>query len=322
MPETEQDLELMSEEEAEAFNKPPEEEVAEQPEKVEAEPEKVEPEPEVKPEEKLEEEQKPEGILAKDGKNVIPFSVLEEERTKRQALESEIAELKKVKQPPPEPVAEPKPKPDFKIDSKALASKLYESAEGAEEVLATLAKKIEEAYDAGRVAATEAATTATTEVEFQKEIEKIKAENPWIPDSKGGEPSLIETTLFNLALKKMEAAGIKQTDVKGMVRVAREAVAEGKILFKVDQPSVTEAAIVEREKKARDAAIKEVLAKFNIKEPDAVTLANLRSASSSSVTRLDDIDKLSGLDYEEAFSQLTPEERETVLRRDIAPAKL
>ena len=323
MTEPEQDLELMSEEEAEAFGKPPEEEVVEELEEQsekEAEPEKVEPEPELKPEEKLEE--KPEGVLARDGKNVIPFSVLEEERTKRQALESEIAELKKVK-PPAEPVVEPKPKPDFKIDSKALASKLYESAEGAEEVLSTLVKKIEEAYDAGKAAASEAATTVTTEVEFQKEIEKIKAENPWIDPGIDGEPSHMETYLFNLALEKMEKANIKPNDVKGMVKAAREAVAEGKIKFKVDQPpGLTEAAIVEREKKAREAAIREVLVKFNIKEPDAVTLAGLRNASSSSVTKLDDIDKLSGLDYEEAFSQLTPEERDIVLRRDIAPAKL
>ncbi len=80
--------------------------------------EKVEPPPEPQPEPKPSEEPRPpaiDGVLAKDGKNVIPYSVLEEERTKRQAAEAEVAELrKKPAEPKPEAklAAKPLPQPD------------------------------------------------------------------------------------------------------------------------------------------------------------------------------------------------------------------
>jgi hypothetical protein len=126
------DSELLMEEEVAALKeKPP---LGDEPEPTPAEEEKVVAEGEPSPPEKKEEppvevapEVKPpepppvaiDGVLTKDGKNVIPFSVLEQERTKRQesekqakeaadrlvATEAELAELKKPKKeaPPPPP---------------------------------------------------------------------------------------------------------------------------------------------------------------------------------------------------------------------------
>ena len=256
------------------------------------------------------------GVLTKDGKNVIPFNVLEQERTKRQesekqaketadrlaAAEAELTELKKPKkEAPPPPPAKEEVKPT--VDFKELGKKLYESEEGAAEVLE---KVFNMGAEAGRAGGAEAAVSTTIEKSFQDEVAKIKGDNPWIT------PGFVESSLFNRGLELMEERGINPNDLKGMLQAARDAVTEGKQLFKVDTPSKEnlQSEIDKAVKSAVDKNTKDILAKFNIKEPEITTLADVRNLSPDITSKFDELDKLVGIDYEEAYSLLTPKEKE------------
>jgi hypothetical protein len=83
-------------------------------------------------------------------------------------------------------------------------------------------------------------------------------------------------------------------------------------LFKVDAPSKEslQAEIDKAVKIALEKQQKDILAKFNIKEPEAVTLADVRNLSPDITSKFDELDNLSGIDYEEAYSLLTPKEKE------------
>ena len=335
MEEHQLDLDLLSEEEANALKQVPpigdEPETTPDEEKVEI----VEPSP---PEKKIEElpkepplvkveepppvvkEEKPptiDGIIAKDGKNFIPFSVLEEERTKRQdaetrrqQLEAEVAELKKPK--PAEPVKEPEPVKKVEvpppIDFKAMGKKLYDSEDGAAEVLQQI---FEAGKKAGEQSGATAAKSTSMELDFKKEVERIKGANPWI----AGDP-IVEGVLFNRALQIMDERKIPQDDLGGMVKAAEDAVAEGRKKFRVDDPKIDLQVEIDKAVKAAvEKNTKEVLAKFNIKEPDAVTLANVRNLNPEITSKFDEIDTKVGIDFEEAYGLLTPEERDAYLRR-------
>jgi len=289
--------------------------------KVEEPPAKVEEpviKPPVEPPPKVEPPPTIDGIIAKDGKNYIPFNVLEEERAakklaveEKQRLESEIAELKKAKVEPVKELA-PIKEPDKKIDAppidfKVIAKKAYESEDG-------MAEALQQMFEAGKVEASKAGATAgrttTIETEFAREAARIKSANSWIT------PGLREDAVYNRALSIMQERKLASDDLAGMVKAAEDAVSEMKKEFRVDEPKID----LEAERKKMEAEItakvtKDILAKFNIKESDAVTLADVRNASPNLLNKFDEIDKLIGIDYEEAIGQLSSEERQAFLRR-------
>ncbi len=330
------DLELLSEDEQAAFKEVPP--ISDEPEptseeiKVEKEPSppkieeppkepapvKVEPpkEPVKEPVKEPEPTKAPsiDGIIAKDGKNFIPFSVLEEERTKRQQLEAEVAELRKPKPPEPvkEPVREPVREPEKveppPIDFKALGKKLYESEDGAAEVLQQM---FQAGMKAGEESGAKAGKSISVETEFQREVNKIRDANPWAV----GDPDT-EAALYNHALGLMEKRNVASDDLRGMVKAAEDAVAWGKAKFRIDEPKVDlQAEIDKAVKTEREKVTKEILAKFNIKEPEVTTLANVRNVNPDVTSKFDELSKLTGIDYEEAYGQLTPEEKEAFEKR-------
>jgi hypothetical protein len=71
---------------------------------------------------------------------------------------------------------------------------------------------------------------------------------------------------------------------------------------------------VER-KKMREEVTKEVMTKFNIKPSKVTTLSGVRNVNPEVLNKFDQLDQLNGLEYEEAFASLTPQEREAYLRR-------
>jgi hypothetical protein len=335
----EQDLDILSEDEAGALNFVPpidEEDVVEpgptpekqveqpptEPPKEEPTEKKVEPPPEPPPQPKPDERPPAiDGILAKDGKNVIPFSVLEDERSKRQALETEIAELrKKPPEPPPKvevrPPEEPaKPKIDLKALAKDFATNTYKSEEdaviAAENLITNLVEMVTEQI---KGTATEVVKTTTLEAEFTREVERIKTANPWITEGKVGEkPTPIENALFARALEIMDDRKVTQTDVRGMVKAAEDAVAEGKTKFKVDQPDL-KTEVEKARKEGFESGTKALMAKLNIKE-EPQTLADVRNVNPNLNSKFEEMDNLIGVDLEEAYAALTPEEREGYLRR-------
>jgi len=300
--------------------------------KVEAEPKPKVEEPAKKVEEPVREpepkEEKPptiDGIIAKDGKNYIPFTVLEEERAAKktaledkQRLEAKVAELeKKAAEPPPKveppPAAEPpKQKVDLKALAKDFATNTYKSEEDAVLAAENLIKNIVDVVREEVKGTTEKAVRSSTEeTEFKREAARIKSANPWIT------AGFVEEAIVNRALVLMSER--KVDDLTGMVKASEDAVAEAKIQFRVNEPKIDLKA--EREKMAkeiRDQVTKEILAKFNIKEPGPVTLSDVRNVSPDVLSKFDEIDKLSGIDYEEAVGQLKPEEREAYLKRGEA----
>lgn len=308
------DTELMSEEEAEGLKFVPpldEPEPTSEPKVEIKEPsppgEPIEPAPKVEPEPILEPVKPPsiDGIIAKDGKNFIPFTVLEEERTKRQAVEAELAELKKPKEPAREPTpirAEPKVElPDFK----ALGKKLYESEDGAAEVLQSVWDLAQKAATATATAtASSVATTTAVGAEFEKRVLVMKKENPWIQGS-------VENFLVMKAADLMAERKLAPNDLEGMLQAATDAVNEGKKIFRVNEPKVD---VEKARKEGYDAGVKALMAKLNIKE-EPVTLANLRNVNPDVLSRFDEMEKLSGIDFEEAYGQLTPEEKDAFLQR-------
>jgi hypothetical protein len=332
------DQELLSDEEVEGFKATPpiesdEPEPTPEEPKVEKEPSPPEPEkkveaepaPKVEPEPAPVVEKPPEkpttidGIIAKDGKNYIPFSVLEEERAAkkqaiedRQRLEAEVAELKKPKEPVKEPVREPERKVEAPppIDFKAIAHTAYESEEG-------MATALQQMFEAGKQVAIEAGTTAgkatTIETEFTREAMKLKGDNPWIT------PGFVEDSIYNGALRIMAERKVSTDDLPGMVQAAKDAVAEGKKMFRVDEPKIDLKSEVEKAAKiAYEKAVKDVMAKFNIKETEPQTLSDVRNVNPDVLNKFDELDKLTGIDFEEAYGQLKPEEREAFLRRGEA----
>ena len=187
------------------------------------------------------------------------------------------------------------------IDFKAMAKRAYESEDG-------MAEALQQMYEVGKKAGEEAggsaAKSTTIETEFKREVGLIKKDNSWI--QKGP----MEGFLFNLAVSKMEERKIEPDDLDGMVQCAKDAVAEGKTLFRVDEPKVDLKTEIEKATKAAyEKAVKDVMAKFNIKE-EPVTLADVRNVNPDVLNKFDELEKLTGLDYEEAYAQLTPTERE------------
>ncbi len=234
------DTELLMEEEATALKQVPPltDEEMETAEDVEIE--------EVSP---LEEEPK---------KNLLPYSVLEEEKAKTRAVEAELEELRKPKDP--------------EIDFQALGKKFYESEEGAAEVLQSMH---EQGIKVGQKVAAETAASVikstAIESKFQDKVKELKGANPWIT------PGLIENTLVNRAFELINERKVTRYDLDGVVKAAEDAIAEGKKVFRIDEPKVDVKATIK--------------------------------------SKFDEIDKLSGIEFEEAYGQLTPEEREAFLGR-------
>ncbi len=265
---------------------------------------KTETQPKVKPEEFI--PPQIEGILTKDGKNVIPFSVLEQERTKRQQVEAELTELRKPKVEVQPKVIQPEPKTEEGIDFNALAEKLYGSQDGAAEVLKMV-------FEAGTKIASEAGSTAaersTLTARFQDKVEVIKAQNPWLKDA-------AEELVTLMASKRIQAdPAFNPNDLNSLVRVTEEAMKEVKSLLKVDVPQIDEAKI---RKDEREKATKEIMQTFNITVPKVVTLAGARNANPDIQNKFDTLDELNGIEFEEAFGQLTPQERAAFLVRTNA----
>lgn len=274
---------------------------AEPKEKVEAQPpkeEKVEAEPvEPKP------EPRPEGILTKDGKNVIPFTVLEKERAERQRLAEELAELKKPKvEPKAEPRVEKQPEAKPEIDFKAIADKAYESVEGMAEALQTM-------YEAGKKAAETVAPSAVQKIvtaeKYSEKVEKIKTDNPWI---KGP----VEDFIVDLASRKMRSdPTFNGNDLNSLVRITEEAVNEVKGMLSPQAP-VDEKKIRQDE---REKVTAELMKKFNITKPKVNTLGSIRNADPNIEDKFESIQAKTGIEYEEAMRELTPRERELFAER-------
>ena len=240
-----------------------------------------------------------EGILAKDGRNVIPFSVLEQERFKRQQLESELAELRKQ---PPEAKVQPQPKvqepqPEA-VDFKTLAEKLYESPEGAAEALKMV-------FEEGARMAREVSQKSSFEMRFQEKIGELKSQNKWLTGP-------VEELAFNVAKRKVaENPNFNINDVNDWIKAADEAVKETKELIKPDAKAFdTEA----ERKKIREEITKEVMQKFNITPAKPTTLSGVRNLSPDIVSKFDQLKALSGIEFEEAFAELTSQEQEAFLR--------
>ena len=331
----EQDLEQLTEEEEAAFKATPPMDDEEEPETAPGEktaeteplPEEKEevskPETKVEPEPEKKEEKPPtiDGIIARDGKNYIPYNVLEEERTakkvaleEKQRLEAENAELKKkVAEPAPkkkEPEPTPKEEPAFDLDAfaKEVAKKTYASEDDAVEAIKNLIVTISE--KASKVGA-EAAVNATAQAEFKKEASRIKTANPWI------KPGVMEAAIAFRAKELIAEREIANDDFAGTVQAAEDAVAEAKIQFRVDEPKIDRQAEINKAVKvAVEKNTNEILAKFNLKQESGVkTLGNIKNLNPDVVSKFDELDKLNGIDFEEAFAQLSPEEKEKFLER-------
>ena len=337
------DQELFSEEEAEALKIDPSksdemETTSPEEEKVETEvaspptekkpTEEPKPEEEAKPPSEPPAEEKPpsiDGILTKDGKNFIPFKVLEEERAKRQQLETELEELKKPKpeERKPAPPAKEEVVPtkaevatkvalDIKAMAKNLADKTYASPEEAEEAFGTLLQTVADLVEGVKSEAKETASsmarTATIQSKFEEKVLAMKAQNPWIQGD-------VEDHLVMKAAKLISERKVAPDDLEGMVKAAEDAVAEGKKLFRVEEPKID---IEAERKKARDQgkaeALKEIQAKFNLKEMPT-TLSDVTNVNPDVISKFDELDKLLGFEFEEAYGQLTPEEQEAYRKR-------
>lgn len=238
----------------------------------------------------------PEVVLAKDGKNVIPFSVLEKERAEVKSLKAEIEALKakQITELSPKAVQEPQ----TPLDAESLAKKLYESEEGAAEVINMIRN---EAYNTG----VSAGRTSAFNLAFETKVEQIKNENPWLT------PDLEEIALV-LAKRKMTEPGFNPNDLNSLVKMANESVSDLKKLIKMDALVVDEAKIREDERKK---TTEELMAKLNITPPKTTTLTGVRNVGTETGNKLDHVDSLSGIDYEDALLQLTPAEKEALLLR-------
>ncbi len=338
----EQNQGFLTEEEEVAFNSPepkvdelappaiePEGEIKEpSPPEIGIEPEVKVEEPEVVVEMKTEETPPPtpepeptpivDGILAKDGKHYMPFSVLEQERAKRQALEVENQELRKPKvEVPKTPLPAPeKPQIDMGaiakqmgIDFKDLAAKAYESPEGMTEAL-------EKMFTAGIQVASQVATTTSNQsaldAMYRSRVETIETQNPWLktevaPGLKGED---LAATIMNNRVRS--DPNFPVNNLEAWVKVAEESVKEAKAALKMDaQPFDREA----ERKRITEEVTQQLMQKFNITKPKVTTLAGARNVNPETFSKFDQLSQLSGFEFEEGFSQLTPEEQEVYLRK-------
>ncbi len=336
----EQNQGFLTEEEEVAFNSPepkvdelappaiePEGEIKEpSPPESEVEPEvKVEePKVEVKSEEQPSPRPEPEptpivdGILAKDGKHYMPFSVLEQERAKRQSLEAENAELRKPKvEVPKTPLPAPeKPQVDMGaiakqmgIDFKSLADRAYESPEGMTEAL-------EKMFTAGIQVASQVATTTSNQsaldAMYRSRVETIETQNPWLktevaPGLKGED---LAATIMNNRVRS--DPNFPVNNLEAWVKVAEESVKEAKAALKMDAPPFDRE--TER-KRITEEVTQQLMQKFNISKPKVTTLAGARNVNPDVISKFDQLDQLVGFEYEMAYGQLSPEEQEIYLRR-------
>jgi len=316
----EQDLNLLTEDEAGALEAPPNEDEpettseeikveTEEPSPPVEEPPKETPPPEGTPKA----EAKPEdtqvhidGVLTKDGKNVIPFSVLEQERAKRQELEAKLAEATKPKEPPPAEVPPPPPKAatpadiakELGIDFKVLSEKAYESQEGMAEVLATVLQAgIQIAQKEGQGAGTKGAAS----ILYEKEVAQIKKDNPWLKDE-------AEEVCFTIAQKEIRNnPNFNPENVGDWLDATKNAIAKTKALLKIDQkPFDAEA----ERKRLTEEVTTQLMQKFNIKPSKVTTLAGIRNVSPDLTTKIEHVASLNGLDFEEAYGKLTSSERD------------
>jgi hypothetical protein len=253
-----------------------------------------------------------EGILTKDGKNVIPYGVLEEERAKRQRLEAEIAELKKPKAEPG-PTAAPKPeaKPQsvvevdsilqsMGVDVNNLAAKAYESQDNMAEVLKTM---LATGIQIARQTAQDQGAQGASQIIYESKINQLKVSNPWLTPE-------LEKVATVFAEEEMRVNPPKSID--DFVEAATKGIAKAKDLTRAGQPAFDPEA---ERKKIRDEVTKEVMAKFNIKPAKVTTLSGVRNVNPDVTSKFDELDKLSGIDFEDAFGQLTPAEKDAFLRR-------
>lgn len=330
----EQDLGILTEEEEQALKNPQAnddepETTSDEPKVEKEEPsppepgEKVEPKPGEEPAPAKKPEPKPavepltpsiDGILTKDGKNVIPFNVLEQERAKRQQLEAELAEFKKPKaevKATAEPQPEVKPQQAFDvkailqgmgIDVKNLAAKAYESQDNMAEVLEImLATGIQIAHQTAQAEGKQGAN----EIIYETKINQLRAaNNTWLTPE-------LEKIATVFAQDEMMANPPKSVD--DFVAAAEKSLTKVKELFKVGQPAFDPEA---ERKKIREEETKNIMAKFNIKPAKVTTLSGVRNVNPESQNKFDALDQLGGIDFEDGLGKLTPEERDAYLRRD------
>ena len=326
MAEPEQDLGLLTEDEAAAFSNPvvenDEPETTSEDEKVDTgepsppEPEKqpeAEPQPAPDPSKvtpRVEPEPTPtpqiDGIITRDGKNFIPFGVLEQERSKRQQLEVELAEARKPKPAEPVPATERKPEATPQpidlddlftkqgVNVEALAAKAYESQEGMAEVLKAV---LTVGVNVGRQTARQTGEESARGVLFNEKITHLKAANAWLTPE-------LEAISFMFA--EQEAAKNPPKDVDALLKITEGALTKVKAMIKADQPAFDPEA---ERRKIRDEVTNEVMQKFNIKPAKIQTLGGVRNMNPEILSKFQQLDTLSGLDYEDAYAELTPQEK-------------
>jgi hypothetical protein len=81
----------------------------------------------------------------------------------------------------------------------------------------------------------------------------------------------------------------------------------------VDQPDL-KAEIEKARKSGFEAGTKALMAKLNIKE-EPQTLADVRNVNPNLNSKFDEMEKLIGVDLEEAYAALSPAEKEAWLRK-------
>jgi len=324
--EKENDFGVLTEDEEEALKNPPVESdeletTSEEPKVETKEPSPPEPGKEEEPKPAGEPEPKPvveplpppiDGILTKDGKNVIPFNVLEQERAKRQQLEAELAELKKPKVAVAEPKLEATPQPkagpgdvdsilkDLGIDVTTLAAKAYESQDNMAEVLKTM---LATGIQIARKTAHEEGEQSATGVLYEAKINQLKAANPWMTP-------VLERVAREFAIDELAVKPAKSID--DFIAAAEVGIAKVKELTSAGRPAFDPEA---ERKKIREEETKNIMAKFNIKPSKVTTLSGVRNVNPEVLNKFVELDQLNGLEYEDAFASLTQQEREAYLRR-------
>lgn len=257
------------------------------------------------------------GILTKDGKHFMPFGVLERERAEKAILKAELEELKRAKpaelSPVPPPPKEEKIELPKTVDFVAMAKKAYESEEGMAEVLQTLKSMVDEARSSATTAGVTAATIANIGVRYDGEMEVLKQANPWMT----GDAELFAAQKRNEKLAKERIDPSDPSRYNDLIRITKGAIEETKQLLKVGastfDPEKERAKI---RKEEEEKAVKKIMQKFNITEAKIpATLSDVRNLSPEVLTRLDALESLDGVDFEIAYSKLSPTEREEFTKK-------
>jgi len=178
---------------------------------------------------------------------------------------------------------------------------------------------IAQATAEAKTAGSESATVATNAMEFKRETDSLRAQNPWIDADKTG---ITGQAVYGYALRLMSERGIVDGNgnfvgsIADAVKCSREAVDAAKKIYRIDEPKIDLDA--EREKARKegyDAGIKAISKKLNL-TAEPVTLGDARNAGPTDLyNKFDEIEKLNGIDYEEAVAALTPSEREAFIQR-------